>query len=164
MVKKLLVLFLILIGMIIYLTRDTNTITTTTQKIAMDQYLEQKENLFGIIEIPSLNLKQPIYPIGSKENNVDQNIMLLEQTDHLLALASHSGNGPHAYFQKLSNISFQEPIKIIKGDETKEYHIWKMEEVKKTGTILIEEYNFPYLVLITCSKTKNQIQEVYYAK
>ena len=164
MKKKIIAFLFILISMSIYFTRDTNTITTTTQKIAMDQYLEQKEELFGIIEIPSLNLKQPIYPIGNKENNVDKNIMLLEQGDNFLALASHSGNGPHAYFQNLSKISSQDPIKIIRGDETKEYYVWKMEEVKKTGTIFIEDYDFPYLILITCSKTKNQIQEVYYAK
>ena len=49
-------------------------------------------------------------------------------------------------------------IEIYKAD------VSKKEEVKKTGTILIEEQEFPFLVLITCSKTNHQIQEVYYAK
>lgn len=147
------------------LPKNTDPITTTTQKLTMDQYLSKKQdNLFGVLEIPSLKIKQPIYQLGTKENNVDQNVMLLEHNEKWISLAAHSGTGTHAYFKNLNRVQIGDVIEIRYQNQTEQYLFLKKEEVKKTGTILIEEQEFPFLVLITCSKTNHQIQEVYYAK
>lgn len=137
-----------------------------TQKLVMDQYnkIDEKSNLFGILSIPTLNLEQPIYPKSSKENQVDKNVMLLEYEDDFLALAAHSGNGTHAYFRNLDAMPIGTSISIKKDGRTMEYIYFSKEEVLKTGTIYLTDYPESMLILITCSKTKAEIQEVYYAK
>ena len=78
----------------------------------MNEYLNQTNNqpLFGILEIPKINLKQPIYPKDDPKNQVDKNITLLEEDvtqnvpNPVIILASHSGNGPYAYFKNLTSL------------------------------------------------------------
>lgn len=167
MAKKASLIFLSILLLLLFLIKPSKTIiNAVTNKYNMDNYLEASESnfLFGILEIPSLNLKQPLYQKDQKENNVDQNVMILEKSDTFLALAAHSGNGPHAYFKNLDQLSKNDKIIIKTSSKIQEYQYFKREEVKKNGTIFVENYNFSYLVLITCSKTNNQIQEVFYAK
>lgn len=145
---------------------------TQTQKIEMDQYLEQPENidLFGVIEIPKINLQNPIYKENDPKNNVDQNVTLLEENittteeNFSIVLASHSGNGTHAYFRNLEQLEIGDKIYLKQQNKTYQYEYFKKIEVDKTGTIYVENYSFPHIILITCSKTKKDKQEVYYAK
>jgi LPXTG-site transpeptidase (sortase) family protein len=166
MLKK--TILILLFGfLILYLIRpDKAIITTQSTNYKMDDYLKNNDStiLFGLLEIPVLNLHQPLYQPEQKENHVDKNVMILESTENFLALASHSGNGPHAYFRTLDKLKLEDKIIIKTHENQKEYQYFKKEEVKKTGTILLENYDFSYLVLITCSKTNDKIQEVYYAK
>lgn len=83
--------------------------------------MEKQITLYGILEIPNIKVKQPIYPKNAKENNVDKNIMLLEETDKFIALAAHSGNGIHAYFRDLNKISLNDKILLFKENKTYEY-------------------------------------------
>ena len=173
--KKKYIILILLICLCIYLfiPKEERLILTETQKQDMDRYYTQDEtrqDLFGILEIPSLNIKNPIYKKGMKENNVDENIQLLEENisnnlkSNFIVLAGHSGNGTHAYFKNLYQLQEKEAIFFSYQNQKKEYQFFKKEEVPKTGVVYIENYDFPYLVLITCSKTKEDIQEVYYAK
>lgn len=144
---------------------------TTTQKLDMDSYYEKKNNgVFGILEIPSIKLKNPIYSLKEPQNNVDKNIELLEETitkqkgTSILVLAGHSGNGFHAYFKNLEYLSEQESIYFFYQEELYEYQYFEKEEVLKNGTVYLKSYPFSFLAMITCSKTNDKIQEVYYAK
>ncbi len=167
MVKKTIVILFSLTFLLLYLFQEENkTSTILTHQKLIDHYLEQKQpmDLFGILEIPSLNINQPIYPKDHKENRVDKHVMLLESQDTFLAFAAHSGNGPHAYFRELDQLKKEDKIIIKSIDQTKEYQYFRKEEVLKNGSIAVIEYPFSYLVLITCSKTNDKIQEVFYAK
>jgi len=136
----------------------------------MDQYeaYTYPEDMFGIITIPAISLNNPLYQINSFKNQVDQNIQLLKENiheeKHLIVLAAHSGNGPHAYFRNLEKLHPGNQIIIRSHDLEYHYEYFKKEEVPKTGTVYLENYDFSYLALITCSKTKDDIQEIYYAK
>lgn len=151
--------------------QNSNTSTlTTTQRQDMDSY-RKEENLdvFGILEIPTINLKNPIYKKDSSKNKVDLNIELLEETiskeeNYYIVLASHSGSGLHAYFKNLEKLKTQDSINFIYENEIHTYEYFKKSEVPKIGTVYLEKYDFPYIAMITCSKTKNDIQEIYYAK
>lgn len=175
MFKKKHAILILLIGIFLYLCipKQENIILTKVQKQDMDRYYTQektKQNLFGILEIPSLNIKNPIYQKEEKENNVDKNVQLLEENissnkkSNYIVLAAHSGNGIHAYFKDLYRLKEKESIIFHYQNERREYQFFKKENVAKTGVVYLENYDFPYLVLITCSKTKDDIQEVYYAK
>lgn len=161
--KVTLFIFMILLCFIIPAHINQNTMISNTQRKDIDNYLkEESKKLFGIIKIPSLKLENPIYPINSLENQVDKNIQLLKTNP--IVLASHSGTGPHAYFKNLNQLKKKDHITITQEKNKYVYEYFKKEEVKKTGSVEIEKYDFPYIVLITCSKTKSDIQEVYYAK
>lgn len=173
--KKKIVAIILVLSLCLFLCfpKKKEITLTQTQKQDMDRYFtkeEIKKNLFGILEIPNLQLKNPIYNKGEKENQVDKNIQLLEETitkdlkSNVIVLASHSGNGIHAYFKNLHQIKENDPIYFHHQEKKLEYRFFKMEEVEKTGTIYLEHYEFPCLILITCSKEKENIQEVYYAK
>lgn len=174
MSKKIYLIFLLLLlCLFLWFPKKQEIILTETQKLDMDYYLTKKEtnpNLFGVLEIPSLQLKNPIYQKEVKENHVDKNIQLLEETisnsfpSSVIVLASHSGNGTHAYFKNLYQMKENELIFFYYQDKKQEYRFFKKEEVEKTGTIYLENYEFPCLIFITCSKDKGNIQEVYYAK
>lgn len=142
-----------------------------SKRIEMDQYTKIEDTpLFGILEIPSISLKQPIYNKDNQENHVDKNVTLLEETiskqdkNHIIVLASHSGSGIHAYFKNLSQLKKGELIHFLYQKEQISYQLFKKEEVLKNGTITLDIYEFPTIVLITCSKSKENIQEIYYGK
>ncbi len=137
----------------------------------MDRYFQKEEensDLFAILEIPSINVKQPIYQKESENNQVDKNVTLIdykrEEANFSIVLAAHSGNGIHSYFTNLNQLQTGDIIKLYIHNQTFEFLYLKKEEVKKTGTVEIKDYNFTYLVLITCSESKKDIQEIYYAK
>jgi len=44
------------------------------------------------------------------------------------------------------------------------YEFFEKREVPKIGKIKLKEYNYPILVLITCSKHNKDVQEVYYSR
>lgn len=170
MLKKIKVYFLIVLILWFFIDNNQKKEVTLSKNQIQDitSYHEKKKEIFGILTIPDINLENPIYQKDAKENHVDQNIQLLEETmtekNSYIVLASHSGNGPHAYFKNLENLKNKAKIYLTYQENQREYELIKKEEVPKTGEIYLEKYNFPYLVLITCSKTVDNIQEVYYAK
>lgn len=173
--KKILVKTIISIFVVLSLfslkSTSENITLTKTQRKDLDYYINtnHKEDLYGVLRIPEIKLENPIYHKEDSKNQVDQNIQLLESTletekNHYLVLASHSGNGPHAYFKNLDQLKDKSKIYFIHKNQIQEYELFKKKEVEKTGTVYLENYNFSYIVLITCSKTKSNIQEIYYAK
>lgn len=172
--KKIYIVLGILLVFFLPIMKENSQIINNTQKRDMDSYLKQEEKknkkVFGVLEIAKIHLKNPLYEQYSEENNVDKNIELLEETlsaneeNGILILAGHSGNGPHAYFKNLDQITKEDSIYLHYQEEIIEYQLFKKEEVPKTGTVYLNNYNFSVLALITCSKQKQNIQEVYYAK
>ncbi len=146
-------------------------ISIETQKVDMDRYLsKQDHSLFGILQIPKIKVEQPIYFKNDSRNQVDLNVMLLEETFSLgkehyyMVLASHSGNGIHAYFRNLDQLQVGDSIFFYFEETRQEYQLFKREEVIKQGYVYLEKYAFSYLALITCSKVDDTLQEVYYAR
>lgn len=163
--SKLKPLFLILL-LLCFLNfyREEKIILTSTQKLDLDNY-SQKQNsndLYGVIKIPDIQIENPIYSLNSSENHVDKNIQLLNTSP--LVLAAHSGTGPHAYFKSLNQLKKKSKIIFSHDEQIQIFEYIKKVEVNKTGSVTIEKYDFPFIALITCSKTDDQKQEIYYAK
>lgn len=174
--KKKIICYVLLIsfviGFLFIRNNNTPTLTKTQENEIKEYFVKSTPNpkIYGILEIPSINLKNPIYKESEKENNVDENIELIEETlsssseSSRVVLAAHSGNGPHAYFRNLDKLKEGDNVILYYGKEAKEYQYFKKEIVPKIGTVYIDQYNFPYLILITCSKKDDTKQEIYYAK
>ena len=71
------------------------------EKIEDDVSLE-KNNYYGYLIIPSLNITYGFYDIHNEFNNVDKNVTLINSNiENTYVLAAHSGSGNLAYFNDL---------------------------------------------------------------
>lgn len=143
---------------------------TAQRKIEDKPISKNQSEIFGILTIPSLQLKKEIYPFQHPNNTVQYGIELLKETisqnskNNFIVLAAHSGNGPHAYFNELEKLMKHDVITFQYQNQELEYQFFQKELVDKIGVIDINHYQESFLVLITCSKKYANKQEVYYAK
>jgi len=118
----------------------------------------------GQLIINKINLKQNLYKIESKKNNIEQNIAIIKESNYpnvkngILILAAHSGIGNIAYFEKLDNLELKDHIIVIYKNKKYIYQITKIWEQKKNGYIKIKKENKKQLILTTCSPNKKNTQ------
>lgn len=124
------------------------------------------DKFIGILEIPIIGLKQGFYNIDNINNNVDKNIQLIDGStfpnidNHLLVLASHSGNGKKSYFKNINKLNINDHMYIYFNNTKYTYETIKKEEVDKIGKISIVHGKENLLILTTCSKTDKTKQLV----
>lgn len=130
--------------------------------------LNNKSEYIGVLEIDKINLKKGFYGIDNKNNNVNKNIEIIKKSDMpniqngTLIMAAHSGNGQVSYFKNLYKLVKGDIINVYYENKRYKYKLIDIYEIDKTGIIkLDEENNFTSLILITCSKEKNDKQIVY---
>lgn len=139
-------------------------------KIVNDYKVEKYYNSYNIkeyyavLKISNLDINNVIYKIGSKENMVDKNIFLAYEDKNIIVLAAHSGNSPISYFKNLSNLNKGDNIQLLMDNKIRTYKLFFKKEVKKNLRLKINKYNYPILVLITCSKEDKTKQEIYYTR
>ena len=114
----------------------------------------EEDKLFEIY-IPRIKLKGNVYNIGSKNNNVDYNIELLDNSnleENLYFLASHSGSSRASYFDNLVYLEKGDFIILRNKDRILIFVVRDMFYIDKSGY-----FNVSYsatgreLFLITCS-------------
>ena len=113
--------------------------------------------VFGVIEIPKLNVCLPIY-LGASRSNMEKGAAHMGETSLPIGgdntncvLAGHCGwNGAH-YFRYLSDLEIGDEIVITNLWETLTYTVTetKIIEPNETDTILIQEGR-EMLTLLTC--------------
>ena len=128
---------------------------------------QSNEGFIAVLEIPKIDLKKGIYSINSKNNNVDKNIMLLNESDMPdvingnFILAGHSGTGWKAYFKDLKKLELGDSAYIYYKNNKYKYNLIDKYEVEKTGkALIIKESDISALTLITC-KDKEDKQLVF---
>ncbi len=143
----------------------TNIKDTTTIKEKITKSINLKQNIekpYLYLEINKINLNKPIYKINSKQNNVEQNVTTLTETQtpnkansHII-LAAHSGNGSNAYFNNIDKLNKNDKL-ILKYNNNKYTYIIKdIWEENKNGYIHVKKEAQNTLVLTTCSKNKGK--------
>ena len=125
-------------------------------------------NYIGVLEIPKLNLKRGFLELGSRYNNVDYNVTVINgstfpgEENNNLILAAHSGNCSYCYFDKLYRLSLGDIAYVTYAGIKHSYKIVNIYEVPKTGTVAIHrDYTKNVLTLITCTRNTNNKQSVY---
>jgi len=119
---------------------------------------------FGILDIPKIKVNNYIYYTNDLKNDVDKNVMLINDENDFIILAAHSGSSPISYFNKLHLLSLRDEIIFTINNRKRYYEIFLIEEQEKAGKLNIKKYNYPTIVLITCSKKNKMYQEIYYAR
>lgn len=146
---------------------DTGSLVSSFPKKNEKSSSKSNENLIAVLEIPKIDLKKGIYSINSKNNNVDKNIMLLNESDMPdvtngnFILAGHSGTGYNAYFKDLKNLELGDSAYIYYKNNKYKYNLIDKYEVEKTGkALIIKDSDISALTLITC-KDKEDKQLVF---
>lgn len=136
---------------------------------------EEKEtvtyNYIAVLDIPKINLKRGLFPINDKNNNVDKNVEILQNSDMpnvtngTLALAGHSGNSRIAYFHKLYKLKENDQVYIYYQNIKYIYQVSKIERQDKDGTIsFTKTKDTTELILTTCDQQNKGKQIVVVAK
>lgn len=124
----------------------------------------------AILEIPKINLNRGLVAINDKDNIVDKNIQILKESDMpnivngIFMLASHSGWGETAYFNKIDKLVKGDEIYVYYGSMIYTYQVNNSYMVKKVGKVHIHrDPTKTQLALITCSNKNNEEQLVVMA-
>ncbi len=136
---------------------------------------EEKEtvtyNYIAVLEIPKIDLKRGLFPINDKNNNVDKNVEILQNSDmpnitnSTLALAGHSGNSRIAFFHKLYKLKEKDQVYIYYQNIKYIYQVSKIERQDKDGTIsFTKTKDTTELILTTCDQQNKGKQIVVVAK
>ncbi len=118
--------------------------------------LLSKEGVIGIIEIPDLNIKYPIFE-GTGNTQLNEGIGHMTETAGLCGkgncvLAGHNGSRRGVYFTYLSNIEAGTRVKITnKKRKTHEYMAQEMRVVSPYDQWVTEESDDEILTLFTCA-------------
>ncbi len=118
--------------------------------------INQEQEIMTIV-IDQISLVNKIYHHGSKENDIDKNVLLLPESDYpdkkngTVLIGGHSGTGRIAFFAKLNELELEDKIKLIyKGNEYV-YIVNNISKDSKDGKLRIDypsQYN--RLVIYTC--------------
>ncbi len=140
-----------------FFTQSEQTTTTTTN--VSNTYL-------GVLEVPTINLKQGFYNYNSKENNVDKNIELISKNCNpkdncLFILASHSGTSSISFFKNLDKLNRNDTAILYYEQEKYTYQLTEIIYQEKNGTISLRNQGMSELILTTCNKEDDNIQNIY---
>lgn len=127
----------------------TNTISNTLT-----------DPFIAVLEIPTIHLKKGLYDIDSKNNTVSKGIQIIKESDMPdvvngnFILASHSGTGRIAYFNKLNQLRIDDEVYVYYNHIKYTYQIIRINNVVKDGTIEIERLKTNNMItLTTCSQS-----------
>lgn len=115
-----------------------------------------------IIEIPKINLKKGILKKEDKDNNIDKNVTILEESKYPneegnIYIAAHSGNGNHSYFNDLVKLKLNDEVHLYYQNVKYTYQVNQIKNISKKTNSSILTNNQDNLILITCdqkNKTK----------
>lgn len=118
--------------------------------------LLSKEGVIGIIEIPDLNIKYPVFE-GTGNTQLNEGIGHMEQTARLCekgncVLAGHNGSRRGVYFTYLGNIEAGTKVTLTNKERVRhEYEAQEMRVVSPYDEWVAEESEDEVLTLFTCA-------------
>ena len=164
MLKKLLNVLIILIAILLNL--SIIKIDNKKEILSIDKpiFINNNDNSTGYLKINKINLKEKLYNINSKENNIEQNITILKESilpdkdNSIMFIAAHSGIGKIAYFEELDELKPNDEIILNINNKTYKYIVKEYWEEKKNGYINVNKESKKQLILTTCSPNKDNYQ------
>lgn len=133
-----------------------------------ENYYVDYSKYLGVLEIPKIRLKRGFYNLGSKYNNIQYNVSMVEGStlpdvvNGNLILMAHSGNAYISYFANLYKLGIGDDAYVTYAGNSYHYQIVNIYEVEKNGTVTIHRnYDKTTLTLITCTKDNDYAQTIY---
>ena len=131
-------------------------------------YVVDYSKYLGVLEIPKIGLKRGFYNVGSRYNNIQYNVSIVEGSNlpdvenGNLILMAHSGDAYISYFANLYRLNVGDMAYVTYAGRKYVYQIVNIYEVPKTGIVTIHRNNErTTLTMITCTKDNDYAQTVY---
>ncbi len=131
-------------------------------------YVVDYSKYLGVLEIPNIGLKRGFYNIGSRYNNIQYNVTMVEGStlpdvvNGNLILMAHSGDAYISYFAYLYRLNIGDHVFVTYAGRKYTYQIVNIYEVPKNGIVQIyRNYDRTSLTMITCTKNNDFTQTVY---
>ena len=131
-------------------------------------YVVDYSKYLAVLEIPKIGLKRGFYNVGSKYNNIQYNVTMVQGStlpdveNGNLILMAHSGDAYISYFAYLYRLNVGDMIYVTYGGRRYEYQLVNIYEVEKNGIVSIQRNKFKTtLTMVTCTKNNDYTQTVY---
>lgn len=143
--------------------QNNEVIEDNEQVVEEQQVHVNYENYIGVLEIKKINLKRGFYSKTSRNNNVNRNIQVLNESDMPniengnVIIAGHSGSSYVSFFRNLNKLDLYDEAIIYFEGKQYNYQLKNKYEIDKTGQAVIKrnkEKNV--LTLITCKHNTNK--------
>lgn len=128
------------------------------------QDTQNKEEIIGNLVIDKINLDMPLYNIESKNNNIEENVTILNESilppneKSIIFLAAHSGTSKVSYFNDLDKLKTNDTILLTINNIKNTYQITNIYKQKKNGYIKVNKENKDQLILTTCDPNNDKYQ------
>ena len=133
-----------------------------------NSYVVDYSKYLAVLEIPKIGLKRGFYDVGSKYNNIQYNVTMLQGStlpdvvNGNLILIAHSGDAYISYFAYLYRLNIGDIIYITYAGRRYEYQIVDVYEVEKNGVVSIRRNKErTTLTMVTCTRNNDYTQTVY---
>lgn len=135
---------------------------------ATNNYVIDYSKYLGVLEIPRIGLKRGFYGVGSRYNNIQYNVTMVngtslpDQVNGNTILMAHSGDAYISFFAYLYKLEIGNIAYITYHGNQYTYQLVNRYDVPKIGVVSIKrDYNKTCLTLITCTKDNDSLQTVY---
>ena len=149
------------------ITNNLSEDTTNTEEVEKEVVVDYSKYL-GVLEIPKIGLKRGFYNIGSRYNNIQYNVSMVEGStlpdvvNGNLILMAHSGWAAISYFEYLYNLKIGDYAYVTYNGQKYGYQLVNIYDVPKTGKVkIVRNYDKTTLTLITCTRNSDSLQTVY---
>ncbi len=121
----------------------------------------------GVLEIPKIGLKRGFYNVGSKYNDIQYNVTMVQGStlpdvvNGNLILMAHSGDAYISYFAYLWKLELGDSVFVTYAGHRYQYLIVSIYEVPKGVVTIKRNYDRTALTMITCTKNNDFTQTVY---
>lgn len=136
---------------------------------AQEPFVLNKEAYLGVLEIAKISLKRGFYSYNSKLNTVSLNIEVINSNcvpfnNCSFILASHSGTSSISYFKNLDKLQIGDEAKLYYQNEVASFSLINILHQPKNGSIALKKPQDFELVLTTCNKNDDSLQDIYIFK
>lgn len=115
---------------------------------------EQLEGARGVIRIPEIDLKMPIFE-GVAQSSLNKGVGMIEPDKEIgknnVGIAGHRGAVHGKQFNRLAELSPDDKIEINTKTDTYEFVVIKTFVVDRTEVSVLDDQKEPLLTLVTCT-------------
>lgn len=144
---------------------DKEHASNQKQKGKVPEVPKDKSQLVGYIEVPSVHIKEGVYPGPATPEQLNRGVSLAEKDETLdqqnIAIAGHTNTSGDYQFTPLHKVKKGAKVTFKVGNQTRKYKITSIKDVNPDEVSVLDEHKNKknQLTLITCDNYNPQTNE-----